>query len=350
MANCEDRNSTSRHPAAGGTRDVPMWRAFVSRFPTEADCVEELLRISAEEGQLRCRACGNDELKRSRGCRVARCDGCGRENWLTAGSFFHRIRRARPWLAAIWLIEHGVAISSSRFHKLLDIAYSSALHIFKKLTMVLDSEMQGDGLSLRTSVFAVLFGKRSRETPARGHPILEENFAEQDNVPERLETEVAHADELSDQERIVFAALADEPVYFDDLFTRLTLPAGELSACLTMLELAGVVDRLAGDAYVRRRAGSKTDVRQRLAPATVDGDIETTRIDRMVDFLCGVFHRISRRYLQLYLSAYWGYTDRSRWSREALLRAAIRVGQINIRAMRSYVTPRFVRVPAKLAA
>ncbi|MBK7837107.1 MAG: hypothetical protein IPJ49_05355 [Candidatus Obscuribacter sp.] len=25
--------------------------------------------------------------------------------WFTAGTFFHRIRKAKPWLAAIWLIE-----------------------------------------------------------------------------------------------------------------------------------------------------------------------------------------------------------------------------------------------------
>ena len=48
--------------------------------------------------------------------------------------------------------------------------------------------------------------------------------------------------------------MSAEPVHFDYLIEKTGMNTGELSAILTMLELAGVVSRLPGDWYVREKA------------------------------------------------------------------------------------------------
>lgn len=57
--------------------------------------------------------------------------------------------------------------------------------------------------------------------------------------------------ELYGREKEVYEMLSNEPVHFDLLCERTGMSAGELSATLTMLELAGVVTRHPGDWYTR---------------------------------------------------------------------------------------------------
>ncbi len=57
--------------------------------------------------------------------------------------------------------------------------------------------------------------------------------------------------ELYGKEKDIFELISAEPVHFDHLIERSGLQAGELSATLTMLELAGMVERLPGDWYSR---------------------------------------------------------------------------------------------------
>jgi DNA processing protein len=57
--------------------------------------------------------------------------------------------------------------------------------------------------------------------------------------------------QLYGRERDIYNLLSSEPVHFDTLFQQCSLTVGELSATLTMLELAGVVVRQSGDWYAR---------------------------------------------------------------------------------------------------
>jgi DNA processing protein len=57
--------------------------------------------------------------------------------------------------------------------------------------------------------------------------------------------------ELYGREKDVFEFLSEEPVHFDYIVEKMGMMSGELSATLTMLELAGVVTRLPGDRYHR---------------------------------------------------------------------------------------------------
>jgi DNA processing protein len=61
--------------------------------------------------------------------------------------------------------------------------------------------------------------------------------------------------ELFGREKELFELLSDEPTHFDVLCERTGMPVGELSASLTMLELAGIVTRHPGDWYTREAQG-----------------------------------------------------------------------------------------------
>ncbi len=58
--------------------------------------------------------------------------------------------------------------------------------------------------------------------------------------------------ELFGSEKEVHELLSNEPVHFDQLTEKTGLNAGPLSSTLTMLELAGIAERLPGDWYVRK--------------------------------------------------------------------------------------------------
>jgi len=63
--------------------------------------------------------------------------------------------------------------------------------------------------------------------------------------------EAPRAIELFGREREVYDLIGDEPVHFDHLADTTGMSVGELSSTLTILELAGVVERLTGDAYIK---------------------------------------------------------------------------------------------------
>lgn len=68
--------------------------------------------------------------------------------------------------------------------------------------------------------------------------------------------EVATVVELFGREKEIYELLSNEPTHFDVLCERTGVTAGEMSASLTMLELAGLVTRHPGDWYSRQDTGS----------------------------------------------------------------------------------------------
>src|SRR5579883_1534268 len=150
------------------------WQQFDAMFKTELDCIEELWKSILKDEGIRCFNCGNLRLERDYGSRQIKCSACKRRSWFTAGTLFNRARLIRPWLAAIWLLEQGIEINAFILHNLVDIAYSTAWTIMKKLSMVLDNQMTAEALAVPSSVFVIVFSRRSRETPAGEHPRAEQ--------------------------------------------------------------------------------------------------------------------------------------------------------------------------------
>lgn len=62
---------------------------------------------------------------------------------------------------------------------------------------------------------------------------------------------------LQGREIEVYELMSNEPIQFDYLIEKTGMNTGELSAILTMMELAGVISRLSGDWYVREKQAFK---------------------------------------------------------------------------------------------
>lgn len=74
-----------------------------------------------------------------------------------------------------------------------------------------------------------------------------------EKVPGKVEGNKPTAVKLYGREKEVYDLIEAEPIHFDTLIERTSMQTGEMSATLTMLELAGLVSRLQGDWYERSR-------------------------------------------------------------------------------------------------
>jgi DNA processing protein len=110
-------------------------------------------------------------------------------------------------------------------------------------------------------VFA-LPGRIDNAMSAGTHQLIKENVAHIFISPDAMLKELGWASvpvgkaiptvvELYGKEKDIHELISNEPIHFDHLIERSGMAAGELSATLTMLELAGVVERLTGDWYTR---------------------------------------------------------------------------------------------------
>jgi DNA-binding MarR family transcriptional regulator len=285
-------------------------------------------------------------------------------------------------------MEHGVSISSSKFHKLVGIAYASAQAIFKKLTTVISSQMGEETIAVSSADFAPGICKRSRETPARKHPVSEQEVIDSqlidhefeprssdgmqtEALPFALAAFIARPDsdtdyqrtltttaqlvtapeentilgQLSVPQRNVYEVLSQEPTYFDNLRLCTGMPAGQLSATLTILELEGLVQRMAGDRYVRCLTAQPTDASMKpLGPGHFVSESTRKTVTAALNFIRINFDGISRKYLQNYLAAYWCHVERSRWAVGSLLEECLRFGPVTFAEILAYVSPASVKV------
>ncbi len=158
---------------------IALWQKFDSQFPGEEDCLE-VLYTRYNDQPIKCSYCQSEVVNREYGARTGKCSHCKKTTWFTAGTFFHRIRKAKPWLAAIWLIERGVGLSAGLLHRLADIATSTAWLILKKIHLVINSNMETESEAILepSASFLAAICKRSSETPAQSHPVSEQKATE----------------------------------------------------------------------------------------------------------------------------------------------------------------------------
>ena len=178
MGNTIENETSGIQP--GSIIDI-LWAQFNAQFPTKEDCWKELYRVANGINPFKCRFCGKQGLEIFNDSRSAFCNVCHKKTWLTAGSFFNRIRVPKAWLGAIWFMEQGIVLSSSRFHSLAGIAQSSALNILRKLRVVIQNNLSDVSSQMPSGVFSRSFIKRSRMTPADSHPQAEEQNSENFN-------------------------------------------------------------------------------------------------------------------------------------------------------------------------
>jgi hypothetical protein len=331
-----------------------LWQQFNSKFPTEEDCVAELSRQLFYPHGARCPNCLSQDIILRQFGRIFKCGYCKKTTWVTARTFFERIRSARPWLGAMWLMDHGLSFSALRFHKLAGIAYSSALNMLKKLRMVIQKQIESTSIAVPSAFFTQSMRKRSRETPARGHPVAEQEELERQSLDDASMSassgvpvqEPVGVSELCGLEKELYEILPTEPADFDSLCELSGRDPGELSAALLLLELRGLARCMLGNLCVRAAPAEQQDAGESAGGGDSVEKWTKTLVAGVIVHLDVTFRGISRKYLQNYLAAYWCHVDRTRWYPGSLLEECCRSHAISYRMLLACVSPLLVMLPS----
>ncbi len=331
-------------------------------FTHDADYLEYLYGFVP--GGLKCKFCESTNLSKEYGDRTALCLPCGKITHLTASTVFHGVRMVREWVIIICLLEDGVSFSESMVAEVIGMARSSVSAMMKKLFLIVSTNMGEKSVITNSAEFLPVVCKRSLETPAKKHPRAEQTVFDElaqaeagesiEGIVEKAIAEIFQnvtipkgstvGDNVPDKwanEKKVFLLLSGDPVGFDSLSHSSNFNAAELSATLTTLELAGLIEPVAGNRFVRRRLIlSRTNAKTDQTNAQVD-------LVPFFDFIRNTYHGISRKYLQPYLGAFWCFIDRKRWTVGALFRACLKAPRITNTDLLSFVSPLMVHFCSK---
>jgi DprA winged helix domain len=383
MANKTTNNQTTNKDSQSSGLNAPsidlsaLWQQFTSEFPTKESCIDEIYRRAPE--LLTCHHCALPLVPSISGARVIRCSSCRKDTRPTSGTFFNRMRSPRAWLAIFWFFDKGVPlIKGWKLHELSGIAPASASDLLRKVATVTRELLPEDSTVVSSEQFRRVFAKRSRETPARKHPCAEEDELRAAQSPDQVTGNGETAEERStlsqtaalppllpsefsgngdgitpqamdepeienDEQRRSYSVLCDQPVHFDILCDQTGLPAGTLSAALTMLELAKLVERRGGDYYLRKTKKHSNKGLQAGDSATVSEQV-AAKVSEIIDFITATWRGISRKYLQNYVGMFWFFIDKDSCSAASLFDACLRFGPVRYEEMIGYVTRPMVQI------
>ena len=136
----------------------------------------------AERKTIICRCTHENEIPRS-DTRVFSCAKCSKEVWLTANTFYHKVRLFRPRIVIIRWFEMGITISANQAKELLAVSNHTVNLIYKQLSIVVRTQMSEDIVEVPSSLCTAIISRRSTETPKGEHPVAEElSFRNQEEV------------------------------------------------------------------------------------------------------------------------------------------------------------------------
>ncbi|MBI1269017.1 hypothetical protein GC174_01145 [bacterium] len=350
------------------SRILEAWREFNQLYPDEESALLALYRLTAKGSSYKnddgfiCPECKSFEVELIKNKRVLKCQRCKNEVWLTAGTFFTRIRRALPWLAAIWFIDRGLTISSICLQHLTGVTQSTAWMIIKKISLVVETEISESPCCAPVHSFAPEIRKRSILTPAWQRPVTELDNSEHD------EENLVETPDLSRRpgiEQSILENLSRDPIQFDRLCELVKRPVPDIVAALTYLELDDLIKSHSGDRYSLKSTGIKPkpkfssnestnesiDINQR-QPGETDRQNspfltfgKANLISSILEFTNHIFHGISWKYLQLYIAIYWVDQDKKRWQPGRLLKACGSSEHISSAQVRAYCSQAPVKLP-----
>lgn len=316
---------------------------FRQEFPTEESAVAEIARRRINRGSGTCPHCLSSSLSES-GQRYIQCPNCNRGWWLTAGTLLHRAREILPWLAVIWFLERGITFVPAQLADLFGSSTSTIAAMKKKVELVICSKM-GDAALISSAEFAVLYCRRTSETPAKGHPKDEQEAAdcqqEQEGPSDQSPGPAAllnrfsgclGEDLLSETEQRILACVGSRTILFDAIVFETGLPVGEVNSGLMLLELRGLIRSPSIDYYARVVRVSRVD------------SCESAIRDEFLKYIKCHFQGIGRKYVQLYLGSFWCIKDRKRWGPGVLLDLCVCFREVTNREVKNYVSPLMVKI------
>lgn len=363
----------NKEPRNQKTEEIDKhWQSFLTLYPDNESCWKDLHNMQLGAGTLSCINCFAKDSVRKDGERTAKCSGCGKTIWITAGTFFHRVRNLHAVFGAIWLIQNGQVVSSLYLSKLAGTAQSTALNTLKSIYFVIDQSLTGTFEDIGSLHFMGMFFKRSKQTPKKEHPLNEESSYDEKSDPDFAGPIIDFDNDsqtvmpsMSEQEEKIHSVLLFGPNSVDVIQNLTKISMSELLICLSMLEMRGIIKTAAGgkfavannNAYTKsaknntgksRRSASSCHLASCCGATAKSAGINLLRVERTVGkvfaHVCQMIHGLSRKYLQLYLALFSFTYNLKGEARPSLFAICLGADYVTKETLDEYVTPLNVRL------
>ena len=265
---------------------------FTRQFPDDAACLEHLKEQRFPGGMAFCEKCQQERKHyRIQGRPVFSCDHCGTQISPMAGTIFeHSSTSLRLWYYAMYLMASTrCGISAKQIQRETGVTYKTAWRMFRQIRSLLsEPDMQLEGSSVEMDETYV-GGKRKNKHGSRG-------MRGRDNDEK---TPVFGMVERGGKGRVLAYVTPDVkvstifPIIAERVMPRTTVFTDEYS----------VYDKLGlhANCYEHKRI-------QHAQKVYVMGDVHTQTIEGFWSLvkrgIGGVYHSVSKKYLQTYLDEY----------------------------------------------
>ena len=267
---------------------------FNRQFPDDAACLELLKEQRFPGGIAHCATC-NQERKHYRinGRPVYSCDHCGTQISPMAGTIFeHSSTSLRLWYYAMYLMASTrCGISAKQIQRETGVTYKTAWRMFRQIRTLLSEDVQLEGETVEMDE-TYMGGKRKggKGRPMRGDRVKTPVVG----IAERKGGRVFARATLDVTKQTLLGIVEEKVLPKSTVFTD-EYPAYE------------GIDRMEYG-YTHRRINHAAKV-------YVMGDIHTNTIEGFWSLvkrgIGGVYHQVSKKYLQSYLDEYsWRYNRR----------------------------------------
>lgn len=267
------KNKVNRESSvAEKDRELRMAEMELHKFnglrPDEGSCIREVYRRLTGSFETVCHKCGGKKTKEIDE-RSFLCLTCHKRCWFTADTPLFKFKKVRPWLFAQCLLEKGIKLNGSQLAGLMKISKSTGYCIMKKVeTLSAGMTQESNGKKLLAKPIPDIQIQLREHKRLQNHlavarrEVIQTNESvpdrEQDRYPEQncdlvQSSAVTTTAKMQADEARLFAELTDIPQDFDALVHKLGCDVPWMSANLTLLELDGLVTRLAGDCYVKAK-------------------------------------------------------------------------------------------------
>ncbi|MFA6559619.1 MAG: hypothetical protein WCT03_24555, partial [Candidatus Obscuribacterales bacterium] len=166
----------------------------------------------------------------------------------------------------------------------------------------------------------------------------QQNFYSGANFAEERNNE-SSANDLAEDDQIILDLIELTPISQDSLCELSGMPAARVSSALVMLELSGLIQALPGNLFI-----GKKQSKSRACAKPFDEKVLSVA-ERAFRTIEAIYGGVSRKYLQLYLGAFWCHQDGVRWPEDSLLKILLQGEPIQIPEILGYISPLIVSLP-----